>query len=239
MQPRSYLSGKETILKPEGAVIPEPTGLGGGKFSLLETTQIVLKAAEGASCLALEEPAQHRPSTCFTPGQWFSFPRGCVVVREILGKAELCCIIEVYRPVQAVPPPRQWAAPKCFPGTRKNTRLVAKLTEREIKTFSLPPTPLHLCKHFIFSYELQKHFGSNQWGNLYTELNFSDKTSNNTTVPVPPTAPVSPLVFTHLQFHWRNFHFHFLPMWWDGVKQRRRQLILSHAFSNLNLSFSR
>lgn len=191
---------------------------------------------EPAALLWRSQPSTD-PPPALARGSESPVPRGCVVVREILGKAELCCIIEVYRPVQAVPPPRQWAAPKCFPGTRKNTRVVAKLIVREIKTFSLSPTPLHLCKHFIFSYEPQKHFGSNQWGKLYTELNFSDKTSNNTTVPVPPSPPVSPLVFTHLQFHWKNFHF--LPIWWDGVKQRRRQLILSHALSNLNLSFSR
>lgn len=38
-------------------MILEPAGLGGNKLSLLTTTQIVLKAAEGASCLALEVPA--------------------------------------------------------------------------------------------------------------------------------------------------------------------------------------
>ncbi|XP_019140641.2 uncharacterized protein LOC109144421 [Corvus cornix cornix] len=113
MQPRSYLPGKETISKPEGAMILEPRGLGGGKFFLLKTTQIVLKAAEGASCLALEEPALLRP--CSQPstdpppalpqGSESPVPRGCVVVQEISGKAELCCIIKVYRPIQAVPPP--------------------------------------------------------------------------------------------------------------------------------------
>lgn len=85
-------------------MILEPAGLGGDEFSFFKTTQIVLKAAEGASCLALEVPAPltpcSQPSTEPPPALPLEsespVPRGCVVLQEILEKAELCCIIKVY-----------------------------------------------------------------------------------------------------------------------------------------------
>lgn len=164
----------------------EPAGLGGGELSLVKKTQMVLKAAEGAllPCFGGASPAPNLPLLYPGPGNLL-LPEAVSLYRKYQEKLSFAASFKLGDPFRLEHLTWQWAAPKCFPGTWKKTRLVAKPTEKEIKTLSLAPTPLHLCKHFIFSHELQKHLGSNQWGKLYTELNFPAKISHKTAVPPP------------------------------------------------------
>lgn len=133
-------------------MILEPAGLGGGKFSLLKMTQSVLKAAEGASCLALEVPAL--PMPCSQPSAepppalpravTLPIPGAVSLYRKYWENLSFAASLKFTDPFRLYHHLWQWAAPKSFPGTWGNSHSVAKYNWEKNKKH-LPLSPLYIC----------------------------------------------------------------------------------------------